>query len=69
MLYYMNCDTGKVIAREVDDEPYGDSWLEISEEEFYEHCPWMRPAVDQAEEEKVTTYLPPLKRTNYGRTY
>ena len=34
MLYYQNADTGKVIAREIGDEPYGDLWYEITKEVY-----------------------------------
>jgi len=35
MRYYINDDTGKVIAREDDDEPFGKLWSEI-DQEYYE---------------------------------
>lgn len=44
MLYYMNVDTGKVIAREVGDEPYGDLWLEIEESEYQDRLHPLSPA-------------------------
>ena len=33
-MYWMNIDTGKVTARDFDDPPFGNLWIEITEEEY-----------------------------------
>ena len=32
--YWMNADTGRVMARDFDDPPFGNLWIEIDEQEY-----------------------------------
>jgi hypothetical protein len=34
MQYWLNCDTGHVTARDFEDPPFGDLWIEIDREEY-----------------------------------